>query len=97
MTQRRPDCKYIHKELLKRNMTLTLLWEEYVNECISIDTKYLKYTQFCNVYKDYVESNKLTMHINRRPGEKCEVDWVGDTIPLYDRTRKMLLVNFMRS
>lgn len=91
LTQRRPNCEYIHKEMLKRNMTLTLLWEEYVNECISINEKYLKYTQFCNVYKEYVESNKLTMHIDRKPGEKCEVDWAGDTIPLYDRTRKQII------
>lgn len=63
-----------------------LLWEEYVEECIAIDESYLKYTQFCNVYKFYVDINKLTMHINHKPGERCEVDWAGTTIPIYDRT-----------
>lgn len=91
ITQKRPDCEYIHNELLKRDMTLTRLWEEYVQECMSTDEKYLKYTQFCNVYKEYVETHKLTMHINRKPGEKIEVDWCGATLPLYDAGRKEII------
>ena len=84
--KRRPDCKHIHEELKRKGVTLMLLWEEYVEECISLDESYLKYTQFCNVYKSYVDINKLTMHIDRKPGERCEVDWAGTTIPIYDRT-----------
>lgn len=78
--KRRPDCKYIHQELKHKGVTLLLLWEEYVEECIAIDEPYLKYIQFCNVYKSYVDVNKLTMHIDRKPGEKCEVDWAGTNI-----------------
>ena len=26
------------------------------------------------------------MHIDHKPGEKCEVDWLGSTIPMYDMT-----------
>lgn len=26
------------------------------------------------------------MHIDRKRGEKCDVDWNGTTIPIYDRT-----------
>lgn len=84
--KKRPDCQYIHNELKRKGVTLVLLWEEYVESAIASDEPYLKYTQFCNVYKDYVESNKLTMHIDRKPGERCEVDWAGTTIPIYDRT-----------
>ena len=29
----RPDCDYIHKELLKPGVTVMLLWEEYVEKC----------------------------------------------------------------
>ena len=28
-----PDCNKMHKELAKSGVTLTLLWEEYCNEC----------------------------------------------------------------
>ncbi len=86
--QRRPDCAHIHEELKRKGVTLMLLWEEYTEQCQILDQPYLKYTQFCNVYREYVESNKLTMHIDRKPGEKCEVDWAGTTIPIYDISLK---------
>ena len=85
---RRPDCSYIHSELKKKGVTLKILHDEYVEECLANGTDYLKYTQFCNVYKEYVEDNKLTMHIERKPGDRIEVDWAGKTIPIYDTTQK---------
>ena len=88
---RRPDCEHIHKELSRKGVTLVLLWEEYVEECNALNEPYLKYTQFCNVYKSYVEQNKLTMHIDRKPGERCECDWAGTTIPLYDLTQQNII------
>ena len=67
---KRPNCKYVHDELKKKGVTLKLLHDEYVQECIVTGEEYLKYTQFCNVYKGYVETNELTMHIERKPGER---------------------------
>ena len=87
----RPDCSYIHEELKKKGVTLKLLHEEYQEECVIKGIDYLKYTQFCNVYKEYVEDNKLTMHIERKPGERIEVDWAGATIPIYDTTQKEII------
>lgn len=88
---KRPNCKYVHDELKKKGVTLKLLHDEYVQECIVTGEEYLKYTQFCNVYKGYVETNKLTMHIERKPGERIEVDWAGGTIPIYDNTQKEVI------
>ena len=76
LSAKRPDCDYIHSELKKNGVTLKLLHDEYVEECVATGSDYLKYTQFCNVYKDYVEDNKLVMHIERKPGERIEVDWL---------------------
>ena len=87
----RPDCPYIHEELKRKGVTLKLLHEEYQEECLIKGIDYLKYTQFCNVYKEYVEDNKLTMHIERKPGERIEVDWAGTTIPIYDATQKEIV------
>lgn len=88
---RRPDCEHIHKELTRKGVTLKILHDEYVEECIQLGSEYLKYTQFCNVYKDYVEEKKLTMHIERKPGERTEVDWAGTKIPIYDVTQKEVI------
>lgn len=56
--KRRADCKHIHEELRRNGVTLMLLLEEYVEEQIALDESYLKYMQFCNVYKSYVDTNK---------------------------------------
>ena len=33
------------------------------------------YSQYCKLYQDYVDQNKLTMHIQHKPGDKIMVDW----------------------
>lgn len=88
---RRPDCKHIHDELKRKGVTLMILWEEYVEESLALEESYLKYTQFCNVYKEYVEENHLAMHIEHKPGMKCETDWMGSTIPIYDISLKVVV------
>ena len=88
---RRPDFEYIHSELKRKGVTLKLLHDEYVEECLITGKDYLKYTQFCNVYKEYVEDNILVMHIERKPGERIEVDWAGTTIPVYNHTQSEVI------
>lgn len=85
-TQERPDYEYVIKELKHKGVTLMLLWEEYVSHCIEFNKPYLKYTQFCNVVKDYAKSKNITMHIEHKPGVRCEVDWSGQYFWLYDET-----------
>ena len=60
-SQEPPDCTYVHKELLKKGVTLKLLWEEYVAKCCQSNKLHLMYAQFCKVYHDYVDTNRLTM------------------------------------
>lgn len=79
-----PDYAFVHKELLKDGVTLKQLWEEYVMDCRETGKLYFRYTQFCKKYRDYVSSNRLTMHIHHKPGERLMVDWAGTTIPLYN-------------
>ena len=80
-----PDFEYVHKELLKDGVTLTLLWEEYVSECRSNHKPPYQYSQYCKLYSNYVNTNKLTMHIQHKPGARLMVDWAGTRIPIYDR------------
>lgn len=84
--RRMPDYEYIHKELAKNGVTLSLLWTEYCAECKQCGDVPFMYTQFCYYYREYIQKNKATMHINRKPGEIMEVDWAGDTATVTDST-----------
>jgi transposase len=79
-----PDFEYIHKELAKPGVTLTLLWAEYCEKCKQEHTIPYQRTQFCDKYRSYAATTKATLRINHKPGEVLEVDWVGDTIPVMD-------------
>ena len=80
-----PDYDFVHKELLKSGVTLKLLWEEYVESCRNSGQAPYKYSQYCKLYQEHVDRNRLTMHIQHKPGDKLMVDWTGTTLPLYDR------------
>lgn len=79
-----PDYAYIHRELAKTGVTLTLLWEEYCRTCHeSGRTPYMS-TQFGDKYRKWARITKATMRITHKPGDAMEVDWAGDTIPVFD-------------
>ena len=78
------DYAYIHRELAKTGVTLTLLWEEYCRNCHeSGRTPYMS-TQFGDKYRKWARITKATMRITHKPGDAMEVDWAGDTIPVFD-------------
>ncbi len=79
-----PDCDWIHKELQKSGVTLSLLWYEYYDRCISSGKQPYKLTQFKKYYRDYSVKHNLTMHLEHKPGDVMQVDWAGDTLPLTD-------------
>ena len=80
-----PDYEKIHKELLRQGVTLRLLWEDYVDACRETKQPPYMYSQFCKRYADYVNQNRLTMHIQHKPGDKLMVDWAGTKLVVYDR------------
>ena len=80
-----PDCEKMHKELGRRGVTLTLLWEEYCNECRQNGEIPYAFTQFRHHYHRYAQTTKATMHLVHKPGEKMEVDWAGQTASVMDR------------
>ena len=79
-----PDYAYIHGELARSGVTLTLLWEEYRQKCYMEGKTPYQYTQFAVKYNKWARSTKATMRIQHKPGDSIEVDWAGDTIPYYD-------------
>jgi len=79
-----PDLEYIHQELAKNGVTLTLLWKEYFESCRLDNSRPLMYSAFCNQYQQFAAKHKATLHVEHKPGERMEVDWAGDTAFLKD-------------
>ena len=71
-----PDIEYVFYEMKKKGLTLMLLWEEYKE----VHPDEIMYTQFCERYRKFKKSNRLTMHIEHKAGEEVQVDWAGQTI-----------------
>ena len=76
-----PDFAYIHRELAKNGVTLTLLWEEYCTKVRGNGSVPYSYTQFGEKYRRWARVTKATMRITHKPGDAVQVDWAGD--PLY--------------
>ncbi len=74
-----PDWREVHQELKRKDMTLQLLWEEYVtcfpNRCLS-------YSRYCARYKKWNGLQKRSMRQIHKAGEKCFVDYCGPTVPI---------------
>lgn len=77
-----PDFSAIHQELKRKGVTLQLLWEEYV--VAHPDETTSRYTQFCQRYADWAASLQRSMRQVHRAGEKCFIDFAGQTMPILD-------------
>lgn len=77
-----PNVDKILKELeANKTLTIKMLWEEYISE----NPDGLQYTQFRERIKSKINERDITIHIERRPGEKMYIDWAGDTMNIYNR------------
>jgi transposase len=79
-----PDLVYIHQEMQKKGITLTLLWEEYKTE----HPDGLMLTQFCERYREFRKQNKVYMRKNYKAGERLMIDWAGQTMHYTDSKGK---------
>ena len=79
-----PDCPYMHRELAKKGVNLTLLHNEYKVKCVNAGRVSYQYTQFCDIYRSWAQKSKATMRIQHKPGDAMEVDWAGGTLPIKD-------------
>jgi transposase len=74
-----PDWAALHQGLKRKGITKQLLWEEYTeqypNRCYS-------YSQFCERYAHWKGLQKRSMRQTHKAGEKCFVDYAGQTVPL---------------
>ena len=88
-----PDWARIHRELDRKGVTLTLLWQEYV--AAHPEGRTWRYTQFCEHYKAFAGTLKRSMRQHRRAGEKLFVDFAGPTVALRGGARAQIFVSAM--
>ena len=74
-----PDYEWVHREMQKSGVTLSLLWVEYCEQCRQSGELPYKSAQFNKYYADYVHKTKATMHLEHKPGETMQVDWAGSS------------------
>lgn len=79
-----PDLAEVHKELARPNVTLQLLWSEYAIKVRDGGGVPYSYQRFTHLYRTWVKVTGATMRIERKPGERVEVDWAGDTMTFID-------------
>jgi transposase len=71
-----PAWDEIHKELKRKGVTLTLLWQEYKAQ----HPEGYQYSQFCVLYRTWAEHLDPVMRQKHRAGEKLFVDYAGQTM-----------------
>lgn len=76
-----PDMLYIRNELRRQHVTLQLLWEEYRSHT----PEGYGYSQYCQLYRDWLGKQAISLRQDHRAGEKLFVDFAGDTIPIIDQ------------
>jgi len=83
-----PDVEYIHREMKKKGVTLTLLWEEYKEA----NPDGFMFTQFCKRYRDFRKQNDVYMRKVYKAGECVMVDWAGLTMSFTDKYGELHIV-----
>lgn len=78
------DHVLIAKEMLKRGMTMSLLWHEYCEKSLSCGKEPYMYSAFCSEHRKWAERSDVRMHIEHKPGYEMQVDYVGDTGEVID-------------
>lgn len=73
-----PDWALVHRELKRKHVTLSIVWEEYIAQ----HPDGYRYSRFCELYQSYAGALPLTMRQTHVGGEKLFVDYAGDKVPV---------------
>jgi transposase len=74
--QTEPDWAQIHRELKRKHVTLSILWDEYIEE----QPAGYRYSRFCELYRGWEARLPVTMRQIHAGGDKLFVDYAGDTV-----------------
>lgn len=73
-----PDWASIHRELKRKHVTLSVLWDEYIER----NPEGYRYSRFCELYRSWEGRVSVTMRQTHVGGDKLFVDYAGDTMPV---------------
>jgi hypothetical protein len=73
-----PDWASIHRELKRKHVTLSILWDEY----IACNPEGYRYSRFCELYRVWEGKLSVTVRQTHVGGDKLFVDYAGDTVPV---------------
>jgi transposase len=76
--QAEPDWATIHRELKRKHVTLSILWDEYIEQ----HPDGYRYSRFCELYRGWETRLSVTMRQTHAGGDKLFVDYAGDTVPV---------------
>jgi transposase len=76
-----PDWAEVHRELKKKGVTLSLLWEEYRQR----HPQGYGYSRFCDLYRSWEGRLDVCLRQHYEGGEKLLVDYAGQTVEVVDR------------
>ena len=77
-----PDPHWIHVERRKPGVTIELLHLEY----LEAHPDGYRYTQFCEIYREWLRKQRITMRQNHVGGERGFVDYSGKRPHIIERT-----------
>ena len=76
-----PDWAVVNREMRRKGVTLFLLWQEYK----AGQPEGFLYSWFCDHYREWAGKLDAVMRQEHPAGEKCFVDYCGQTMPVTDR------------
>lgn len=82
-----PDCSWIHRERHRVGVTLELLHDEY----LQAHPDGLRYTAFCDRYREWLSRRGLVMRQVHEAGDKMFVDYSGKRPQIVDATTGELI------
>ena len=71
-----PDWAYVHAELRRKGVTLSLLWEEYRG----VHPDGYGYSRYCELYTSWEGKLSPVMRQRHPAGERLFVDYAGQTV-----------------
>jgi transposase len=80
MDRPEPDCVWIHRERHRPNVTLELLHHEYLER----HPNGVRYTTFCDRYREWLSRRGLVMRQVHVAGDKAFVDYSGKKAQIVD-------------
>ena len=73
-----PDWASVHREMKRKHVTLSMLWEEYT----ALHPGGYRYSRFCDLYREWEGRLPVTMRQTHVAGERLFVDYAGDGVPV---------------